>query len=50
LENKRGKDDEMSREVWKIVEAEAKKTGVAETKRKEAEEGGREKKPKKKRG
>jgi len=47
LENRRGKNDEVSREVWKTVEAEAEKTRVAETKRKQAEEGGRKKKPKK---
>ena len=32
LEDGRGKDNEMSREVWKTVEANARKIGVAETK------------------
>ena len=31
LEDKRGKDNEMSKEVWKIVEANIKKIEVAET-------------------
>ena len=31
LEDKRGKDDEMSKEVWKTVEANIKKIEVAET-------------------
>ena len=33
LEDKRGKDDEMSRGVWKTVEANVRKIGVAETER-----------------
>ena len=33
-----GKDDEMSREVWKVVEAKAGKTRIAKTKRREEEE------------
>ena len=31
LEDKRGKDNEMSKEVWKIVEANIKKIEMAET-------------------
>ena len=31
LEDKRGKDNEMSKEVWKTVEANIKKIEVAET-------------------
>ena len=33
LEDRRGKNNEMSREVWKTVEANARKIGVIETER-----------------
>ena len=35
LENRRGKDDEMPRRVWKAVETDSGKIRVAETKRRE---------------
>ena len=35
LENRKGKDDEVSKGVWKIVEAKAGKTMVAKIKRRE---------------
>jgi len=42
LENRRGKDDEILRRVWKVVETKAEETRVAEVK------GEREKKKAKK--
>jgi len=33
LENRRGKDDEVSGKVWKTMETEVGKTGIAKTKR-----------------
>ena len=32
MENRRSKDDEVSRGVWKVVEIKARETGVAKTK------------------
>ena len=32
LEYRRDNDNEVSREVWKTIEAKARKTGIAETK------------------
>ena len=43
-----GKDDEMSREVWKVVEVKAGQTGVVKTK-KRGEEGRKEKEAKEER-
>ena len=37
LENRRGKDDEMSRRMWEVVETKARKVGVAKVERRREE-------------
>ena len=49
MENRKSKDDEVSREVWKAVETGAGKFRLVETKR-ERKKGGSRKEARKKRG
>jgi len=48
LENRGGQDDEMSKRVWKAVEASAREVGMGETKERRDRRGSREKERKKK--
>ena len=43
MENRGGQDDEMSRRVWKAVEASARKVRIGETKGRKGRRGSREK-------
>ena len=44
MENRRGKDNEISRRMWKTIETKAKKVGVGKTKERRKERRRREEK------